>query len=110
MQSQMLSPQKMVWVSELSLLLAFVTLMLWLMWFREHKLKDQAIEDLHKEGIRFPVTHMWTGVVDYAWVVLPFWLFVLGRYRSNWVYKSPMALISIRPITRRSARMRVWPQ
>lgn len=63
MHSQMLSPQKVFWVSALSLLLAFVTLMLWLMWFREHRLKDQAVEDLRKEGIRFPVTLAWTGVV-----------------------------------------------
>lgn len=63
MQSQMLSPQKVFWVSALSLLLAFVTLMLWLMWFREHRLKDQTVEDLRNEGIKFPVTLAWTGVV-----------------------------------------------
>ncbi len=62
-QSHMPSQQKAFWVPALAVLVAFVTLMLWLMWFREHTLKDQAVLDLRKEGVRFPVTPAWTGVV-----------------------------------------------
>jgi hypothetical protein len=63
MQSRMPPQQIAFWVSALAILAAFVTLMLWLMWFREHTLKDQAVEDLHKDGLRFPETPAWTGVV-----------------------------------------------
>ena len=37
-------------------------LMLGLVWYREHALKDQAVGDLKESGIRFPSTPRWKGV------------------------------------------------
>lgn len=92
MQSQMLSPQKVFWASALSVLLAFVTLMFWLMWFREHKLKDKAVEELRNEGVRFPTTLAWTGVVTimhglFYFFGLTFWVSftVLGIANPQWI-------------------------
>jgi hypothetical protein len=80
------------WVSALAILAAFVTLMLWLVWFREHTLKVQAVEDLRKEGLRFPETPGWTRVVTVMHSV--FYLFgvvlwggmaVIGMSNPQWL-------------------------
>jgi len=94
MQSQMSSPQKVFWVSALSLLLAFVTLMFWLMWFREHRLKDQAVDDLRKEGIRFPVTLAWTGVVTIMHGLFYFFGFSLWVAIAAIGFSNPAWLLS----------------
>jgi hypothetical protein len=94
MQSQMLFPQKAFWVSALAVLLAFVTLMLWLMWFREHKLKDQAVKDLRNEGIRFPVTLAWTGVVTIMHGLFYLFGFVLWVSLAAIGFANPQYLLS----------------
>jgi hypothetical protein len=81
-------------VSALAVLLAFVTLMLWLMWFREHKLKDQTVEDLRNEGIRFPVTLAWTGVVTIMHGLFYLFGFVLWVSLAAIGFANPQCLLS----------------
>jgi hypothetical protein len=94
MAGPVLTQHKAYWVSLLSALVAFVTLMLYLMWLREHMLKDQAVEDLKASGLRFPeptrpwyaglVTAMHTGFYAGA---LALWiaLFLLAVGNPQWL-------------------------
>jgi len=54
--------QKWSWLLALGLLILFITIALFIIWYREHKLKDQAVEDLKSVGIKFPETKRWTGL------------------------------------------------
>jgi hypothetical protein len=80
---------KLYWVSLLSALVAFVTLMLYLMWFREHRLKDRVVDDLRASGLRFPeVTRPWyAGLVTTMhtlFYVGAFALWVLAFFVAAW--------------------------
>lgn len=54
MASTLNSNNKPYLVALLGALVFFVTLMLYLMWLREHWLKDQAVDELKASGLRFP--------------------------------------------------------
>lgn len=85
---------KVYWVPALCVLLAFVTLMLGLMWIREHALKDQAVQELRDAGVRFPETAAWTGLVTSMhklFYVLSF-LFWVSLALLKWV--NPQWLLS----------------
>jgi len=80
-QSHMSIHQKTLWISSLAVLACFVTFMLWLMWFREHTLKDQAIKDLRGDDVRFPETPRCTGFVtamhnSFYFLGITFWIVV----------------------------------
>jgi hypothetical protein len=94
MAGPLLPQHKAYWVSLLAALVAFVTLMLCLMWLREHWLKDQAVEDLRNSGLRFPesIRPWYAGLVttvhslfyvgSFAWWVA---VFCLAAWKSQWL-------------------------
>ncbi len=54
--------EKWLWLLGLGFLILIATFILYKAWFREHILFKQTIEDLKKEGIKFPNTAIWRGV------------------------------------------------
>ncbi|BAV33441.1 hypothetical protein SCL_1128 [Sulfuricaulis limicola] len=88
-------PQQIIsWVTVLAFLITFVTVMLWLMWFREHILKDQVVTELLKEKVRFPETTAWNGVVTamhtgFYMLGIVFWgsLIVVAIANPQWLLK-----------------------
>jgi hypothetical protein len=62
----------------LSALMVFVTGLLFVQWFREHHLKNQAIRDLETAGIRFPEVPKWKGVSGWAWKI--FFVIAIGMW------------------------------
>ncbi len=69
----------------LSALMIFATSLLFVQWFREHHLKNQAVQDQKTVGIRFPETPKFDGVTGLAWIfffviAIGLWLVLFIRF------------------------------